>query len=417
MESQLQIAPVVVTPSRSRPQARFLLLAAFTTAGLLWLSYFPIDCGWLAWFALVPLLVLVRSTARPRWVYLCAWVGGLAFYFPVLQWMRVADPRMYFTWIFVAVYCSLYFPIALRIVRFFDRRTGLPLVLTLPVVWTALEYVRTWLFTGFSWYLLGHTQHDYLPIIQFADLTGAYGVTFLVAAVNAVLFEVLYRWEWFRVRFAGIDAPPPPRPFKTMLIQTGVVAAMVIAAISYGEWRLSQNNFPIGPRIALIQGSVPQQIRNDRDMSEMMARHFIALTDLAAAQEPKPHLIVWPETSYPGGWCETAPGAPATIPKGWDADVEAGRSLVREAARQWKTNVLFGLNAKVFEADGHVHEYNSALLVGRDGVERGRYDKIHCIPFGEYVPLRDEFPWMQTFAPYDDYEYSVSPGRAETRFT
>ncbi len=396
------------------PRARYLFLAALTTAGLLWLSFFPVDCGWLAWFALVPFLVLARSTARPRWVYLSAWIGGLAFYFPALQWMRVADPRMYFTWIFVAVYCSLYFPIALRIVRFFDRRAGLLLVLTLPVVWTALEYVRTWAFTGFSWYLLGHTQHDFLPVIQFADLTGAYGVTFLVAAVNAVLFEALYRWEWFRVRFAGIDAPAP-RPLKTMLIQAGVVAAIVVAAIGYGKWRLSQDDFPVGPRIALIQGSVPQQIRNDLNMSELMACHFIALTDLAAKQ--KPNLIVWPETSNPDGWCATAPAAPASVPSGWDAKIKAGRSEMREAARLWKTNVLFGLNASVFEADGHVHQYNSALLLGRDGNAQGRYDKIHCVPFGEYVPLRDEFPWMQRFAPYDDYDYSVSPGRAETRFT
>jgi apolipoprotein N-acyltransferase len=416
MESQIQIAPVVaVAPSRPLPRVRLLLLAALTTAGLLWLCYFPVDCGWLAWFALVPFLALVRSTARPRWVYLCAWVGGLAFYFPALQWMRVADPRMYITWMFVAVTCSLYFPIALRIIRFLDRRTALPLVLTLPVVWTALEYFRGWFLTGFSWYLLGHTQHDFLPIIQFADLTGAYGVTFLVAAVNAVLFEALYRWEWFRVRFAGIDAPPP-RPLKTTLIQTGAVAAMVIAAISYGEWRLAQDDFPIGPRIALVQGSVPQQIRNDQvNMSNVEAAHFIALCDLAAAQ--KPDLIVWPETSFPEEWYETAGDAPARLPEDWNLNIKKCRSQCREAARQWGTKILLGLNSSVFEADGHTHRYNSALLIDRDGNALGRYDKIHCIPFGEYVPLRDEFPWMQKFAPYDDYEYSVSPGRAETRFT
>ncbi len=413
METELQTAPAAVATSRPLPQARFPLLAGLTTAALLWLSYFPVDWGWFAWIALVPFLYLVRCTARPRWVYLCAWLAGLGFYFPALQWMRVADPRMYFTWIFVAVYCSLYFPIALQIIRLFDRRTRLPLVLTLPVVWTALEYIRAWFLTGFSWYLLGHSQHDYLPIIQFADLTGAYGVTFLVAAVNAVLFEALYRWEWLRVRFAGIEAPPP-RLFKTMLIQAGVVSALFMAAVGYGEWRLSQDDFPVGPRIALIQGSVPQQIRNDLNMGDMMARHFIALSDLAARQ--KPNLIVWPETSNPDGWCETASDAPANIPAGWDGRIKEGRSEMREAAGQWATNILFGLNASVFEADGHTHQYNSALFIGRDGAAQGRYDKIHCVPFGEYVPLRDAFPWMQRFAPYDDYDYSVSPGRAETRF-
>ncbi|HVS38288.1 MAG TPA: hypothetical protein VMS17_22210, partial [Gemmataceae bacterium] len=250
--------PMPAAPARRGPRTRFLLLAVLTTAGLLWLSYFPVNCGWLAWFALVPFLALVRSTARPLWVYVSAWLGGLAFYFPALQWMRVADPRMYFTWIGLAIYCSIYFPAALRIIRFLDRRTRLPLALTLPVVWTALEYFRSWFGTGFSWYLVGHTQHDFLPVIQIADLAGAYGVSFLVVAVNAVLFEALYRWPWFRTTFAGPDAAAPARPIG-LAIQVSAVAAALAAAISYGEWRLSQDAFTPGPRVALVQGNVPQQ--------------------------------------------------------------------------------------------------------------------------------------------------------------
>ena len=84
----------------------------------------PGNCGWLAWFALVPFLFLVRTTARPSLVYLCAYAGGLAFFGPALQWMRVADPRMIITWIFLALYCSIYFPLGLFLVRFLDRRTG-----------------------------------------------------------------------------------------------------------------------------------------------------------------------------------------------------------------------------------------------------------------------------------------------------
>src|SRR5207248_10986746 len=100
---------------------------------------------------------------------------------------------------------------------------------------------------------------------QFADLTGAYGVSFLVAAVNAVLFEALYRWEWFRTRFAGPGAPAPRRP-AVLLVQAGAAAAALAAAVGYGEWRLGQDAFTPGPRIALVQGSVPQQIRNDRNL-------------------------------------------------------------------------------------------------------------------------------------------------------
>src|SRR6516225_2073030 len=74
-----------------RPGTLLRLGLGLTTAGLLWLSYFPVACGWLAWVALVPFLMLVRSPARPRAVYFPAWAAGLAFFWPALQWMRVAD--------------------------------------------------------------------------------------------------------------------------------------------------------------------------------------------------------------------------------------------------------------------------------------------------------------------------------------
>ena len=72
--------------------------------------------------------------------------------------------------------------------------TGLPLVLTVPIVWAVLQYVLGRLsMGGFPWYFLAHTQHDLLPMIQIADVTGVWGVTFVVAAVNAVLVEGLFQ--------------------------------------------------------------------------------------------------------------------------------------------------------------------------------------------------------------------------------
>src|SRR5262249_42364656 len=96
------------------------LLPALTGI-FLWLCYFPLARGWLAWVALVPLLSLVRWPARGVHIFLSAWLTGLLFFVPILQWMRVADPRMYFTWIGLALYCSLYFPLALGLLRFLDR--------------------------------------------------------------------------------------------------------------------------------------------------------------------------------------------------------------------------------------------------------------------------------------------------------
>src|SRR6476469_9815282 len=126
------------SPTSARVSLR-VLLPALPAAALLYLAYFPVAWGWLGWVGLVPLLGLVRSKARPRRLYVAAFVVGLAFYVPILQWFRVADVRMYFAWIFLALYCALYFPAAIALVRFLESRTRLPLVVTLPVVWTALE--------------------------------------------------------------------------------------------------------------------------------------------------------------------------------------------------------------------------------------------------------------------------------------
>src|SRR5262249_16313741 len=129
-------------PEMPSPTVRSWLVAAVLSGALLWLCYFPVACGWLAWVALIPLLCLVRSDARPWRVYLGAWLGALVFYAPAMQWMRVADHRMYATWIGLTLYCSLFFPAGFYLLRRLDRRTPLPLALTVPVVWTALEFFR-----------------------------------------------------------------------------------------------------------------------------------------------------------------------------------------------------------------------------------------------------------------------------------
>src|SRR5207249_3656994 len=114
-------------------------------------------------------------------VYFCAFVTGVVFFTPVLSWMRVADKSMAAAWIALSLYCALYFPAALYCIRGLDR-WRVPLVVSAPLVWTALEYFRCFALTGFPWYLLAHTQHDLLPMIQITDIGGVFLVSFVVVA-------------------------------------------------------------------------------------------------------------------------------------------------------------------------------------------------------------------------------------------
>src|SRR5262249_35471653 len=151
-------APDEAPRPAARASARGALLLALASAGALYLCYFPVAWGWLAWGALVPFLALVRRPTPPRWLYPAAHPRGLAFFWPALQWMRVADPRMYIPWMSLASICALYWPLALLLLRRLDRRTALPTVVTLPVIWVALEYFRASFIGLFASLLLGSHQ-------------------------------------------------------------------------------------------------------------------------------------------------------------------------------------------------------------------------------------------------------------------
>ncbi len=398
------------------------LIPALLAGGLLFASYFPLNCGWLAWVALVPLLALMRGRACARRTFFCAWAGGLLFFWPALQWMRVADPAMYFTWALLATYCALYVPMGVLLVRYLDRRTQLPLVVTVPAVWVALEFLRSHLATGFSWYLLGHTQHDFLAVIQVADLGGVYAVTVLVAAVNALLFEVLYARPSFRT-FLSLREPSRPIGRRPLLVEALAVALLLGGSLAYGEWRLRQNDFATGPTIALVQSNLALRIKNDAWSSEpeaesgsdAMRRQQVRLTDLAMSLRPE--LVVWPETSWPDEWAELAPDdGGRSLPFINSQEIGELRERIME---RWHTDTLLGMNTVIWARSGEQYRprdrLNSAVLVTADGQAGGRYDKIHRVPFGEYVPLRNWLPFMEWFSPYN-FDYSIRPGENLTRF-
>jgi len=412
-QKRRQLLPAVVS-------AVLLLACALMTAVLLWACYFPLNAGWIAWFALVPLLTLTRSPAHPCLIYFITWITGFAFFFATLQWVRVADPRMVYTWFGLSIWCSFFTVAGIYLVRRVDRRTALPLTFTVPIVWTALELGRAHIITGFPWYFLAHTQHAFLPAIQISDLTGAYGVTFVVAAVNGWLFELLARLAWCR-RLLAFPEDGKRSSRGSLLWQTAAVMLLVGGTLGYGLWRVGQDGFEKGPEVALLQGNLDQRIRNVatapggaagaiRDFRD----HYARLCHEAALQNAR--LIVWPETSLLYAWEELAPGLSVEdVPQEWkncDRDRAEIADVVTSLAH---TNVLVGVKADVLEADKRERQYNSAVLIKADGQIAGRYDKMHCVPFGEYVPLRDWLPWLNKFAPYD-YDYSITPGKQFTRF-
>jgi len=454
-------------PARTLPYP--CLLPAVASGVLLWACYHPLAWAPLAWLALVPLLCLVRSDQRPRNIYFAAWAGGNVFFWVVLQWMRVADGRMYATWAMLAVYCALYFPAAIFLTRLLDCWTRLPLVVTFPAVWVGLEYIRSFLMTGFPWYFLAHSQHEFLSIIQVTDLGGGYAVSLLVAAVNALLFDVLYQFAEAR-RFFCLQSPSiPPHTIgddwpgldgfffapwrRTILIDILAVTVLVGAAFFYGQWRLEQPMGPPGPVVALLQGNIDQRLRNQSasaiDAKLMIAGHYTKLCKLAVRCQTQlgqsPDLFIWPETSDPEGWIEISPELPLDqLPEelkdadpmkrskykymleAWQAHEQRARDRFHDSFLPLRPQrddgtlrdpvpQLLGVNTHFLGADSRPRQYNSALLLNSKANPDGRFDKMHRVPWGEYVPLRDWLPFLNWFAPYD-HDYSIQPGETFTRF-
>ena len=175
------------------------LLLSLLSGILLILSFPNFDMEVLAWFALVPLFFSINGKGLYHSFLLGALAGFISF-LGILYWIIVAVhtygnvPLLpsAFILLLLVVYLSLYAGAFAWLTRFVQIRTGLRTLLFTPFLWVALEYLRSFLFTGFPWATLGYSQYLNLPLIQMADITGPYGPSFVLLAVNAALFGMLH---------------------------------------------------------------------------------------------------------------------------------------------------------------------------------------------------------------------------------
>jgi apolipoprotein N-acyltransferase len=371
---------------------------------LLWACFPPLDWGWFAWVALVPLFLLVQSRRPGRQVYLGAWLGGLVFWTPAIQWVRLSDPSSWLGWLVMAAVLACFWPVFVGLSRWAVFRLRLPLVVAAPIVWVALEYVRAYLVSGFPWYYLAHTQHAFLPLIQVADLTGSLGLSLLVAVVNAWVVELM-TLPLLR------QTPRGSRLTHRQSLRVGVIGVWFLATLGYGAFRLSTSNFRPGPRVALLQSSIHQRLKMGGDPNAMVDR-YRALTERALRLPERPDLIVWPETSYPFGVVTIDPQvddaelgrqvkrfAPKFAAASWRAHAADVAGHLRSVVDSTTVPVLIGAINYDHRPGGHA-KYNSALLLTPGTKAIQSYHKMHLVPFGEYVPLIRAFPWLTVLTPY-----------------
>lgn len=349
------------------------------SAVLLILAFPQADLGMLSWFGLVPLMLAIDGKscrASFGWSYLT----GLVFFWGTFYWF------VHVTWIgtfFLMAYLALYFGLfgwgywCLNRLREKDQASSWLSVcqpLMLAALWVSLEFIRGHFLSGFDWASLGHSQYKNTVLIQIADMTGVYGVTFVVVAVNAVIKMLISDWRTPRRRRAVVAA------VVCLLFLTGVRY--------YGAVRLTELSGSTREswRIAVVQANILQSLKSDaRQWPDNFDQH--ARLTLEAAKD-RPDLIIWPETALPGYM--------------WEDDVFIQE--LRSISRGLDTPVLFG----AVTARDHLY-FNSALLTA-DGHESATYDKMHLVPFGEYIPLKRFFPSLiADMIPFEDFSAGDQP--------
>ncbi len=379
-------------------------------AALLWAAFPPVDFRPLAFVAPVPWVLMVRQRELAgRRTYGHLWLAGLLFWLAALHWVRLSHPAAWLGWIALAAYFACYLPLFVGLSRVAVHRLSVPVVLAAPVVWTGLELLRAHFLTGMSMASLGHTQYRFLTLIQLSDLGGAYAVSLVVMLVAASLARAIpwdeRPWAWW--------AP--------------VVAAGVVgAALGYGAWRMEQAKTPsaarpAGARIALIQGNIPTTVKFDEKERQRVLRHYLELTARARRRFGRLDLIVWPETMYRYPLIIVEPGS--RVPDWLQSTLEKSNLSLPELAQNSRLGLqalgrrmgvpwLVGIDAWHFEGD-ECRFYNSAVLVTPDGEIQARYDKMHLVVFGEYVPLADYLPVLKSLTPID---FQCTPGRSPVAF-
>lgn len=356
-------------------KSKWPTIIASVLSGVLFALSFPnVELGWLAWIALIPLFSVMDE--KP---WRCGFIAGVVFFAATLYWLNTV--MVTFGQLPLAASIAIYLLLVVYLASYWGgicwcacrirRHLHLPLLVVLPSVWVVFEYARTYLLTGFPWANIGYSQAPYLHLIQGADLAGIYLLVALLVLVNCAGSLLLKSYLHCSARPWGA---------------VSVVAILWLLNYGYGHWRLTHCEVGTDQpfRVALVQGNIEQSLKwNPRHLSTTLDTY-----EQLSAQAESADLIVWPESATPFFY----------------QDGGSRAAKVDEVVIRNQANLLFGSPAYIQQrdADGTLikrYRYlNSAYLLTKDQQLVGRSDKVHLVPFGEYVPLANLLSFVDKLA-------------------
>jgi apolipoprotein N-acyltransferase len=349
-------------------------------SAILQVVIFPLENLYvLGWVAIVPLLVAIFQARRPgplqlqgvqtfvaanaKQGFLLGYACGILWYAGTCYWVfntmkqygGIGTLGAFGLLILFCLYLALYHGAFGLIISLLARKSLRLALIGAPFAWVAVELARTRI-SGFPWDLLGTTQVDNIPLARVATFAGVYGMSFEIMIVNTAVAAA------FIVQ----------RNRRRSLVIVSLLAACLLQA---ARW-VPAPAFPADHKAVLVQANVPVL-----EGSDWTRQYFddtvieLSRTTLAAAAQGHPNLIVWPES-------------PAPFYTG-DPVFRNAISQMASTAHAWMVVGSIGVQNAEMSQRQPTHIFNSATLVSPSGEWDGRYDKIHLVPFGEYVPFKD----------------------------
>jgi len=346
-----------------------LILLSLLSGILLTASFPPARMDWMAWFALVPLLKAVEGVPT-RKALLYGGIAGFVHYVTLVYWIvpvlshygKMNPVASIAPFLLLTAYLSVYPALFCLFVS--RLRPGSPFYsLAVASVWVLLEYTRTHLLTGFPWCLMGHSQYRHPTLIQAANLAGVFGISFLLTLANGALFAFLR--------------------FRKRALPQALQAAFALAlALAYGYHSLHQIRLRSqeagGIRVAVVQANIDQSVKWNPAYRRKTLDTYLGLSQKALSY--KPRVLVWPETAVPFFFQEKS------------------RLRARLCALPARSGVDLIFGSPAYDRRrGGIRYLNRAYLI-RGGesmpLPEAHYDKMHLVPFGEYVPLKKYLPFV-----------------------
>ena len=350
---------------------------ALVSGALLALSFPRYGHPAFAWIALVPLLValtgwngrmaVVEGRSRrfpgqpPLRAFLLGLTSGFVYFAGTLYWTGavlrtfggIPLPAAALGVCLLALYQGFFPALFALISSRLLARGGFAAFLLTAAAWCATEFFRGVVFGGFPWVVLGDSQVTMLPVAQLASVLGVYGVSALVAFVNAAIAYATLTTG--RPRVASV---------ASAAIVLGAVAMWGTLRIADGT--LTRSGTPI--RLGLIQANIAQEDKWKSGEARRIFATYIAMTRDAVQRGAE--YVIWPESATPFMF-ERDP---------------IGQETLRALARDAHVPILFGSDQEVTEPQPAL--YNAAFLVAPDGKTAAVYRKIHLVPWGEFIPMK-----------------------------